>query len=113
MYFRICQGALSLGECSTAVLSKRLNLCAGETPHGTRSACAIMLSHLGVDKEAIKAHVGWKTDKMFVHYTSSKQLSNKKLAAKVLSSTELKVSGSLQQLTDLYKDPESLRKVFN
>lgn len=49
----------------------------GETPQGTCCACAIMLSYLGSDKDAIKAHVGWKTDQMF-KYGTSKNLHDKK-----------------------------------
>ena len=89
---------------------KLLNLWDGETPHGTRSACAIMLSHLGIEKDAIKAHVGWKTDQMFEHYTSSKSLRDKKNAAETLSMSGMPVG--LNPLNDLYKDPKSFTKVF-
>ena len=64
-----------------------LNLCDRETPHGTRSACAIILSQLGVDKEAIKAQVGRKSDKMFEHYSSAQNLCSKRFAARAFSSS--------------------------
>ena len=44
-----------------------------------------MLSYLGIEKDAIKVHVGWKTDQMFEHYTSSKSLRDKNNAGETLS----------------------------
>ena len=48
---------------------QRLHIWDGETPHGTRSGVALTLSWLGFGVDAIKNHVGWKTDKMYRHYT--------------------------------------------
>lgn len=48
---------------------QRLHIWDGETPHGTRSGVALMLSWLGLGVDAIKNHVDWKTDKMYQHYT--------------------------------------------
>ena len=36
---------------------KTLNLWNRRTPYGTRSACAIMLSHPGIEKDVIKVHI--------------------------------------------------------
>ena len=58
----------------------------GETAHSTRSGCALTLSWLGIDKEHIKSHVGWKSDKMFEHYTQDKNISLKSTSARCISS---------------------------
>lgn len=91
---------------------KRLNLWEGKTPHGTRSACAIMLSQLGVDKEAIKSHVGWKSDKMLEHYTAGLRMCNKRPSAGVLSSSNMLGSTDMIKTLDLCNDMNSLRKVY-
>ena len=58
---------------SSAVVNARLkgymqsvNLWEGETPHGTRSVVVLTLSWLGLDKEGVKSHVGWKSDKIII-----------------------------------------------
>ena len=89
-----------------------LNLWDGETPHGTRSACAVILSQLGVDKELIKAHVGWKSDKIFEHYSSAQNLYSKRFVARVLSSSGISTSQNLSKTLDLYKDTNAFKKVF-
>ena len=54
--FRDLSGCVAFGgnPLSSSAANTRLrfylNLCDGETPHGTRSACAIILSQLGVDR---------------------------------------------------------------
>ncbi|CAG2191969.1 unnamed protein product [Mytilus edulis] len=48
-----------------------LNIWEGETPHSTRSGCALTLTWLGLNSECIKSHVGWKSDKMLKHYTTT------------------------------------------
>ena len=53
---------------------KNLNLWDGETPHSTRSGCALTMSWIGLDKETIKQHVGWKSDCMRQHYTAGKAM---------------------------------------
>ena len=63
---------------------KNLNLWDGETSHSTRSGCVLTLSWLGLDKEKIKQHVGWKSDFMFQHYTAGKAMCDKFTSAKVL-----------------------------
>ena len=64
---------------------QRLNIFEGETPHGTRSGCALTLSWLGLDKEVIKSHVGWKSDKMLEHYTKVNDLVLRHGSAKALA----------------------------
>ena len=51
-----------------------LNLWSGETPHGTRSGVALTLSWLGLDKDPVNEHVGWKSDAMFNHCTRENAL---------------------------------------
>lgn len=40
----------------------------GETPHSLRSGCSITLELLGVPKQDIARHVGWRTPTMVDHY---------------------------------------------
>ena len=62
-----------------------LNMFEGETPHGTRSGCALTLAWLGLDNASIKLHVGWKSDKMLHHYTQVNDVYSKTKSAKVIS----------------------------
>ena len=92
---------------------QRLNLWEGETPHGMRGACAILLSQLGIDKDVIKAHVGWKSDKMFEHYTLGQKLCRKRLAASALSACNSSKSLEIANKVELYKDICLLKKVVD
>ena len=77
-----------------------------------RGACAfIMLSQLGIDKGVIKAHVGWKSDKMFEHYTLGQKKCRKSLAACALSVCNSSKSLEIANKVELYKDICSLKKV--
>ena len=40
----------------------------GETPHSLRSGCSVTLELLGVPKQDIARHVGWRTPAMVDHY---------------------------------------------
>ena len=120
--FRSLQGGASLSEqalTSSAVNARlklylnRLHLGEGETPHGMRSACAIMLHYLGVDKETAKSHVGWKSDSMLDHYTKCTQISNKITEANVMSSRSMTLlSHRAETNVDLYRGKNSLEKVY-
>ena len=90
---------------------QRLKIWEGETPHGMRGACAIMLAQLGVDKDAIKAHVGRKSDKMFEHYTLGQKLCKKRSAANALSACSSSRSLEIENKMKLYKDIDSFKKV--
>ena len=103
---------------SSAVVNARLkgylqsvNLWEGETPHGTRSAVALTLSWLGLDKEGVKAHVGWKSDKMYYHYTRGNAAIQKHSNATVLSRCPL--DESLKDKINLYRGATSGHKVVN
>ena len=103
---------------SSAVVNARLrgylqsvNLWQGETPHRTRCAVALTLSWLGLDKEGVKAHVGWKSDKMYYHYTRGNAAIQKHSNAIVLSRCHLDVS--LKDKINLYKGATSGHKVIN
>lgn len=91
---------------------EKLNLWKGETPHSTRGACAVMLSHLNVSSESIKAHIGWKSDKILQHYTRSKELDNKRNAASALSNAEMSEHLDLVKRLDLYKGVSSFKQVL-
>lgn len=90
---------------------QRLGIWNGETPHSTRSACALTLLWLGIDSEKIKDHVGWKSDTMLQHYTAINHTSNKEVTAKALSSLGLKDSAKITSKIDLYKNGGCLKKV--
>ncbi len=92
------------------VYLKRLGIWKGETPHGTRSGCALTLKWLGIDSEQITSHVGWKTDKMFKHYTSSNDMCSQQSSMNVLTRSNL--PDKLKPNTDLYKDIRCGEKVL-
>jgi integrase len=87
---------------------KNLNLWDDETPHSTRSGCALTMSWLGLDKEKIKQHAGWKSDSMFQHYTAGKAMCDKFTSAKVLSSQE---TPRLQILFQKYSGVSNFEKL--
>lgn len=87
---------------------RRFNLWNGETPHSMRSACAITLAHLGVDRDMIKAHVGWKSDAMLDHYTKRDQISKKAVAAHAISTCSKAKFAGISAQVDLYKGKGSL-----
>jgi hypothetical protein len=64
---------------------KDLNVFDGETPHSSRSGCALTLMWLGIDVEGIKSHVGWKSDDMLRHYTVSNEVNQRSVSSKALS----------------------------
>ncbi|CAG2213130.1 unnamed protein product [Mytilus edulis] len=77
-----------------------LNIWEGETPHSTRSGCALTLTWLGLNSECIKSHVGWKSDKMLKHYTVTNEINEKSVSARSLS----KLSDSeISHLTGKYQ----------
>ena len=78
-----------------------------------RGACAILLSQLGIDKDVIKAHMGWKSDKMFEHYTLGQKLCRKRLAASALSACNSSKSLEIANKVELYKDICLLKKVVD
>lgn len=86
-----------------------LNLWNGETAHGTRSGVALTLSWLGLDKETVKSHVGWKTDSMFYHYTKENDFLRKQSSAMALANG--KVDSQIKGKIDLYKDAMSFVRV--
>lgn len=90
----------------------RLRLWDGETPHSTRSACALTLSWLGIDNDAIKSHVGWKSDSMLQHYISGRNFGKNDTAAHALSGLASTGASELHRKLDLYKDVQSFKKVL-
>ena len=86
-----------------------LHIWDGETPHGTRSAVALTLSWLGLEKEAIKSHVGWKSEKMYEHYTRENTILQKLSNTTVLSKFHLDVS--LKEKIDLYRGAASCESI--
>ncbi|CAC5355580.1 unnamed protein product [Mytilus coruscus] len=64
-----------------------LDLWEGETPHSTRSGCALTLAWLGISNELIKSHVSWKSDDMLKHYMAPNVLCDKIKSAKSLFTT--------------------------
>lgn len=88
---------------------KTLHIWNGETPHGTRSACAVTLSWLGIDDKTIKSHVGWKSDKMLQHYTNVNTLTSTQTSSSILSATNIKAT--LKQKIDQYRHLTSLSPV--
>ena len=87
-----------------------LNIWDGETPHGTRSAVALTLSWLGLDKEVVKSHVGWKSDKMYYHYTRENTMIQKHSSATALS--QCQYQSGFKDKIDLYRGTASWEKVF-
>ena len=78
---------------------KKLHIWDGETPHSTRSGCALTMLWLGIDDQSIKSHVGWKTDTMLKHYTSADTLFTKHVTASTLSKSNIlaSVQGKIEQ----------------
>ncbi|MES9882469.1 MAG: tyrosine-type recombinase/integrase [Sedimenticola sp.] len=88
---------------------QHLNIFDGETPHGTRSACALTLTWLGVSSDEVKSHVGWKSDAMLKHYTSTNAIHDKSSSVGTLSHNVL--SPGVQRKIDLYKSLRCSEKV--
>ena len=68
-----------------------------------RSACAVTLAHLGIEKDMIKAHVGWKSDAILDHYTNRGQISKKIVAAYAISTCSKAKFADISAQVDLYK----------
>ena len=86
---------------SSSALNSRLkqyliaiNMFDGETAHSTRSGCALTSTWLGIEKEHIKSHIGWKSDKMLEHYTQDKNILVQSESAKCISSFDYEYAGS-------------------
>jgi hypothetical protein len=74
---------------------KDLHLFDGETPHSSRSGCALTLMWLGIDVEGIKSHVGWKSDDMLRYYTVSNGVNQRSVSSKALSQINEETAGDL------------------
>lgn len=89
---------------------KDLDLWEGETPHSTRSGCALTLAWLGVSNEIIKSHVGWKSDDMLKHYIAPNALCDKIKSAKSLSkSSEIIPANVFENIDQI----QNLRKIVD
>lgn len=78
-----------------------INLWEVETPHSTRSGCALTLAWLGINKDAIKLHVGWKSDSMLRQYTLGNEMCSKFTSAEAIGT---KNNSSLQSIFERFKD---------
>ena len=67
------------------------------------NACAIILAHLGVDRDMMKAHVGWESDAMLNHYTKRDQNSKKIVAAYAISTSSKASFADISAQVELYK----------
>ena len=63
----------------------------GETPHSLRSGCSITLELLGVPKQDIARHVGWRTPAMVDHYNYLHEALLVTLPASVLAAGKLPI----------------------
>ena len=83
---------------------KDLHLFDGETPHSSRSGCALTLMWLGIDVEGIKSHVGWNSDDMLRHYTVSNEVNQRSVSSKALSQISEETAGDLIDKFKRYND---------
>ena len=88
-----------------------LNIWEGETPHSTRSGCALTLTWLGINSECIKSHVGWKSDHMLKHYTVSNEVNEKSISAMSLSKLSESDATHLTGQFQRYNNFENFKKV--
>ena len=96
---------------SSSAANSRLKLCLkdlhlfdGETPHSSRSGCALTLMWLGIDVEVIKSHVGWKSDDMLRYYTVSNGVNQWSVSSKALSQISEETAGDLIDKFKRYND---------
>ena len=94
---------------SSAVVCNRLKdhlssigLWEGETSHGARSACAILLQTLSVSNEGIKRHVGWNTDAMLKEYTSV-SVRTKGYSTDLLDPTQVESKNTIVKSNGLFR----------
>ena len=92
---------------------KTLKIWEGETPHSTRSGCALTLSWLGIDDKRIKLHVGWKSDTMMQHYIAGNDFCNRKSAAKAISFCSNVDVSNLADKFDQYKQFKSFKGILS
>ncbi|MEW8487863.1 MAG: hypothetical protein AB2705_22010, partial [Candidatus Thiodiazotropha sp.] len=102
---------------SSSVVNERLkgylqclNIWEGETPHVARSGVALCLSWLGIDREAVKAHLNWKSDKMYYHYTRENTVMQKYSSASVLS--RCKYDSEFKDKIGFYRGATTWEKVI-
>lgn len=91
---------------------QRLHIFEGETPHSTRSACALTLLWLGIDTSKVKSQVGWKSDKMLQQYTNATDLCDKQLTTETLASADQSKSLLLMENINRYKNYRSFAKIY-
>ena len=92
---------------------QKLDIFEGETPHSSRSGCALTLLWLGIEKSQVKSHVGWKSDKMFQKYTCATDLCNKKITAQALATSDQSNSEALIKEINKYKNFTSVGKIYD
>jgi hypothetical protein len=83
---------------------KDLNVFDGETPHSSRSGCALTLMWLSIDVEGIKSHIGWKSEDMLRHYTVSNEVNQRSVSSKALSQISEETAGDLIDKFKRYND---------
>lgn len=82
----------------------------GETPHSFRSGCSITLELLGVPKETIAKHLGWRSIGMVDHYNDLAKFATPGNPAKVLSSAACSDgASSSKDVTSSYKSVNELK----
>ena len=63
---------------------------------------------MGIDQESIKQYIGWKSNRMFHHYTVGNDMCSRYSSAKALSVKQSKTPR--QKIDEDYKDYLNFRK---
>jgi hypothetical protein len=65
-----------------------LGIYEGESTHSNRAGCAVLLQSTGVSGPAATEHIGWKTNKMWHHYSREKMVASSDSASAIADAFE-------------------------